>query len=102
MLRDIPGSTAPDFFVYTLKLSAYEQAVSRVGDDEIREDGMGMAAGTDEAQDAEAVAGRCAANEVHQGAAIIGMDCTRPLGPAAGTGLQLGTESGHEGIEQDL
>ena len=23
MLRDIPGPTAPDFFVYTLKLSAY-------------------------------------------------------------------------------
>ena len=42
-----------------------EQTVTGVGDDEIREDGMGMAAGTDEAHDAEAVADRCAAHEVH-------------------------------------
>ena len=77
-----------------------EQAAAGVRDDEVREDGMGMAAGTDEAHDAEAVADRCAANEVHQGAAIVGMDCTGALRPAAGTGLQLGTESGHERIKQ--
>ena len=63
---------------------------------------MGMAAGTDEAHDAEAVADRGAAYEVHQGAAIVGMDTAGAPGSATGTGLQFRTESGHEGIEQDL
>ncbi len=64
-----------------------EQAVARVGDDEVREDGMGMGAGTDEAHDAEAVADRDAADEVHQGAAIVCMDAAGTPGPTAGTGL---------------
>ena len=64
-----------------------EQAVARVGDDEVREDGMGMAAGTDEAHDAEAVADRDAADEVHQGAAIVCMDAAGTPGPTAGTSL---------------
>ena len=77
-----------------------EQAVAGVGDDEIREDGMGMAAGTDEAHDAEVVADRGTTYEVHQGAAIVGMDTAGPPGSAAGTGLQFRAEPGHEGIEQ--
>ena len=48
---------------------------------------MGMAAGTDEAHDAEAVADLGAANEVHQGAVIVGMDAAGSLYPTAGTGL---------------
>ena len=64
-----------------------EQAIAGVGDDEVREDGMGMAAGTDEAHDAEAVADLGAANEVHQGAVIVGMDAAGSLYPTAGTGL---------------
>ena len=60
---------------------------------------MGMAAGTDEARDAEAVADRGAANEVHQGSVIVGMDAAGTPGSTAGTGLQLRAESGHEGIE---
>ena len=79
-----------------------EQAISGVRDDEVREDGMGMAAGTDEAHDAEAVADWGATYEVHQGAAIVGMDTAGAPGSATGTGLQFRTESGHEGIEQDL
>ena len=77
-----------------------EQAIAGVWDDEVREDGMGMAAGTDEAQDAEAVADRNAAYEIHQGAVIIGMDPALPLCTTAGTGLQLRAESVHEGIKQ--
>ncbi len=48
---------------------------------------MGMATGTDEAHDAEAVADLGAANEVHQGAVIVGMDAAGSLYPTAGTGL---------------
>ncbi len=76
------------------------EAVTGVGDDEIREDGMGMATGTDEAHDAEAVADWDAAHEVGQGAVIIGMDCTGAFRPAAGTGLKFGTEVVHKGIKQ--
>jgi hypothetical protein len=48
---------------------------------------MGMAAGTDEAHDAEAVADRGTTYEAHQGTAVIGMDAAGTLGPTAGTGL---------------
>ena len=64
-----------------------EQAVARVGDDEVREDGMGMAAGTDEAHDAEAVADRDTTYKVDQGTAVISMDAAGTPGPTAGTGL---------------
>ena len=61
---------------------------------------MGMAAGTDEAHDAEAVADRGVAYEVHQGSVIVGMDTAGPLCPTEGTGLQLRAEPVHEGIKQ--
>ena len=77
-----------------------EQAVAGVGDDEIREDGMGMAAVTDEAHDAEAVADWGAAHEIDQGTVIIGMDTAVPLCTTAWAGLQFRAESGHEGIKQ--
>lgn len=48
---------------------------------------MGMAAGTDEARYAEAVADRGATYEIHQGTAIIGMDAAGTPGSTAGTGL---------------
>ena len=77
-----------------------EQAIAGVRDDEVREDGMGMAAGTDEAHDAEAVADRGTVYEVHQGSVVIGMDAAGTPGSATGTGLQLRAEPGHEGTEQ--
>ena len=60
---------------------------------------MGMAAGTDEAHDAEAVSDRGAIYEIHQGTVIIGMDLAVACCPAEGTGLQLGTESNHERLK---
>ena len=63
---------------------------------------MGMAAGTDEAHDAEAVADRGATYEVHQGAVIVCMDAAGTLRSTAGTGLQLRAEPVHEGTEQGL
>lgn len=61
---------------------------------------MGMSAGADEAQDAEIMADRGAANEVDEGAPIVGMDAAGALRPTAGAGLEQGLESSHEGIEQ--
>ena len=61
---------------------------------------MGMAAGTDEAEDAEAVADRRAEDEIKQGAAIVGMDRTGAFCPAAGTGLEFRAERSHKGIKK--
>ena len=61
---------------------------------------MGMAAGTNEAQDAEAVADGGAADEVNQGAVIVGMDLAGAFRPTAGTCLELWAESSHERIKQ--
>ena len=61
---------------------------------------MGMAAGADEAHDAEAVADRRAAHEVHQGTVIVGMDPAGSLRPTPGTGLQFREEPIHEGNKE--
>ena len=79
-----------------------KETVGGVRDDEVRKDGMGMAAGTDKAQNAEAVADRGATHEVHQRTAIVGMDPAASLSPTTGTGLQLRAESLHERIKQDF
>ena len=77
-----------------------EQAITGVGDDEVREDGMSMAAGTDEAEDAEAVSDGGAADEVNEGAVIAGMDPAGAVCPTAGTGLELWAESRHKRVKQ--
>lgn len=77
-----------------------KETVGGVRDDEVREDGMGMAAGTGKAQDAEAVADRTPLNKVNKGAVIVSMDSAGAFRPAAGTGLGFGTETGHEGIKK--
>jgi len=74
-----------------------KEAVRGVRDDKVREDGMGMAAGTDKAQDAEAVPDGLSANEINQGTVIIGMDGAGTLCPTAGAGLQFRAETIHEG-----
>ena len=56
-------------------------------------DGMGMAAGTDEAHDAEAVADRAATYKVHQGTVIIGMDAAGSPTPQQGQVCSSRTES---------
>ena len=77
-----------------------EQAVTGVRDDKVREDGVGMAAGTGQAQDGEAVADRSTAYEINQGTAVVGMDPAGTLCPTAGTGRKFRTEPGHEGVKQ--
>ena len=61
---------------------------------------MGMAAGTDEAHDAEAVADRDTTYKVDQGTSVIGMDAAGTPGPTAGTCLQFRAEPLHKGIKQ--
>ena len=61
---------------------------------------MGMAAGTDEAHDAEAVADRDTTYKVDQGTSVIGMDAAGTPGPTAGTGLKFRVESLHKGIKE--
>jgi len=77
-----------------------EKAVGGIRDDEIRKDGMGMAAGTDKAQDTEAVPDRLSANEISQGTFIIGMDGTGSLCPTTGAGLSFRPETVHEGVKK--
>ncbi len=77
-----------------------EKAVGGIRDDEVREDGMGMAAGTGKAQDAETVPDRPAAYEINQGAVIVGMDGAGPLHPAAWACLEFRPETVHEGIKK--
>lgn len=77
-----------------------KEAIGGVRDDEVREDGMGMAAGTDKAQDAETVADRVSLNKINKRTAIVGMDSTGAFRPTAGTGLGFRTETSHEGIKK--
>lgn len=65
-----------------------KQAIAGIRNDEIRNNGMGMAAGADEPQDAEVMANRGAAYEVDEGASIVGMDAAGALRPTAGAGLK--------------
>ena len=64
-----------------------EEAIAGVRDDEVREDGMGMAAGTDQAQDAEAVSDGDAAYEIDQRTVVVGMDPAGTLCSTVGAGL---------------
>ncbi len=77
-----------------------EKTVGGIRDDEVRKNGMGMAAGTNEAKDTEAVPYRPASHEINQGTVIIGMDGAGSLHPTAWAGLKFRVESSHEGIKK--
>ncbi len=77
-----------------------EKAVGGIRDDEVRKNGMGMAAGTNEAEDTEAVPYRPASHEINQGTVIIGMDRAGSLHAAVWAGLKFRTESSHEGSKK--
>ncbi len=77
-----------------------EKAEGGIRDDEVWEDGMGMATGTDKSQDTEAVPDRLASYEINQGTAIIGMDGEGAIDPTGGAGLQLIPKTVHEGIKK--
>jgi len=77
-----------------------KKAIGGIRNDEVREDGMGVSAGTDKAQDTEAVPDRFACYEINEGAVIISMDRAGAFRSAAGAGLQLRLETVHERIKK--
>ncbi len=77
-----------------------EKAVGGIRDDEVRKNGMGMAAGTNEAKDTEAVPDRSAAHEIGQGTVIISMDRAGTLHPTTRAGLKFRTKTVHERIKK--
>lgn len=79
-----------------------EKAIGGIRDDEIRKDGMGMAAGTNKAQNTETVADRFATYEINQGTVIVGMDRAGAFHPTARTSLQFRPETSHESIKKNL
>lgn len=86
--------------IFRQDLQDEEKAMGSIRDDEVRKDGVCMAAGTDEAEDAEAVADRGAMDEIEKGAVIVGVDRTGAFCPAAGTSLEFRAESSHKGIKK--
>ena len=77
-----------------------KQTKGGVGNNEVGEDGMGVAAATDGAQDAKAVANGSAIYEVNEGTAIISMDAAGAFGPTTGTCLKFRAEAFHDEIKQ--
>lgn len=77
-----------------------EQAITGVGNDKVGENGMGMAAGADQAEDAEIVADNGTVYKIGQGTAIVSMDPAGAFRATAGAGLKFRAETTHEGIKQ--
>ena len=101
------GETFTEFFygsraqeIHSQDMEEEEQAVRGIRDDEVRQYGMGMSAGTNEAEDADTVPGWFSAQEINQGTVIVGMDGAGAPGTTAGAGLQFRTETRHEGIKK--
>ena len=101
------GETFTEFFdgsraqeIRRQDMEEEEQAVRRIRDDEVRQYGMGVSAGTNETEDADTVPGWFSAQEINQGTVIVGMDGAGAPGTTAGAGLQFRTETRHEGIKK--
>jgi len=67
-----------------------------VGDNKIREDGMGVLAATHDTHDTDPGAMRHPLSEIQDVSPIIGMDMAIPLAATAGAGLLFRTEGCHE------
>lgn len=101
------GETFTEFFhgsraqeIHSQDMEEEEQAVRRIGDDEVRKDGMGMSAGTNETEDADTVPDWFSIQEINQRTVIIGMDGAGALDATAGAGLQFRAETRHEGVKK--
>ena len=94
------GKGDGEAFAELLNCGKVQEILRQDTEDEEQEDGMSMAAGTDEAEDAEAVSDGGAADEVNEGAVIAGMDPAGAFCPTAGTGLELWAESRHKRVKQ--
>lgn len=77
-----------------------EQAIAGVWDDQVREDGMGMTAGTDDTEDTKIMSDNGSGRKVNEGPAVVSMDAAGAFLSAGGTGLKLRAETIHEGIKE--
>lgn len=78
-----------------------EQAVAGVRDDDIRKDGMRMAAAvTEDPEHTEIRFLLCAGLEVNDRSAVVIMDMAVSGAPTDGAGLQFRPKQSHVGIEQ--
>ena len=92
------GSRAQE--IHSQDMEEEEQAVRGIRDNEVRQDGMGMSAGTNETEDADTVPEWFSTQEINQGTVIISMDGAGAPGTTTGTGLQFRTETRHKGIKK--
>ena len=80
-----------------------EQAVARVRDDEIRENGMCVSAAvTDDAKDTEIGLHRMTALQIYNGSSVVGMDVTVSGRTTDGTGFQFRLKLSHKGIKKEF
>ena len=78
-----------------------EKTITKIGDDQVREDGMGMpAAGADQTKDRDAGGSGGVVDQIGESAAVISVDAAVPGGPTGRTGLKFRSERGHIGIKK--
>lgn len=101
------GETFTEFFhgsraqeIHSQDMEEEEQAVRGIRDNEVRQDGMGMSAGTNETEDADTVPEWFSTQEINQRTVIIGMDGAGAFDAAARAGLQFRAKTRHEGIKK--
>ena len=80
-----------------------KEAITGIGDDHIREDGMGMpAAYADQPEDRDFLCDGFPMDKIDDAAAIVSMDMAVAGGTADGAGLPFGAERSHIGLEQNF
>ena len=80
-----------------------KEAITGIGDDHIREDGMGMpAAYADQPEDRDFLCDGFPMDKIDDAAAIVSMDMAVAGGTADRAGLPFGTEGSHIGLEQNF
>ena len=80
-----------------------KEAITGIGDDHIREDGMGVpAAFADQPEDRDFLYNGFPMDKIDDAAAIVRMDMAVAGGTADGAGLPFGAERSHIGLEQNF
>ena len=85
------------FYEYT---QDKKEGVAGIGDDGIRQDGMGTSAGADDPGDPDAGEDRPALHKVHDKAAIIGVNAATSFASTGGTNLSPGNKLSHKGTQK--
>jgi len=103
---ETPADTVYAFMPYIKSkkdLDEVFQGDLAVGDNEIREDGMGMAAGrTYDAHDTDSVTANSSMPEIEDVAPVISMDMAAAPTPTARTGFLFRAESCHKCLEANV